>query len=94
MHNFVLACPTCNRSKSDTLAAKEHLENWLERSNKNFDAIMEIGEIAGVSSSLDTSMSIAKWAYELNIQGGGTGWIRPNEYEPVSKLYLNCLSNR
>jgi len=94
MHNFVLACPNCNRSKSDTLAAMNHLENWAEISNKNSDAIMEIGEIAGVSSNLDTSMSIAKWGYELNIQGGGTGWIRPNEYEPVNKLYLNCLSNR
>ncbi|MEN9315675.1 MAG: hypothetical protein RIS35_2068, partial [Pseudomonadota bacterium] len=30
-HNFVLAHPPCNRSKSDTLAARVHLERWLER---------------------------------------------------------------
>lgn len=30
-HNFVLAHPSCNRSKSDALAARPHLERWLER---------------------------------------------------------------
>ncbi len=29
--NFVLTHPTCNRNKSDTLAARPHLERWLEQ---------------------------------------------------------------
>jgi 5-methylcytosine-specific restriction endonuclease McrA len=34
MHNFVLACPSCNRSKSDSLAARVHLDRW-EKAVKN-----------------------------------------------------------
>jgi len=36
-HNFVLAHPSCNRSKSDTLAAKAHLHRWLEFVQSNAD---------------------------------------------------------
>jgi 5-methylcytosine-specific restriction endonuclease McrA len=91
MHNFVLACPTCNRSKSDTLAAKEHLENWLERSNKNSEAIMEIGEQVGVAANLQTSTSIARWGYGAAIEGHGAGWIRPGHYVSLKPTYLSDL---
>ncbi len=30
-HNFVLAHPRCNNSKSDYLAAEQHLQSWSER---------------------------------------------------------------
>ena len=88
MHNFVLACPGCNRSKSDTLAAKNHLENWFEISNKNSDAIMEIGEIAGVSASIITSMAIARWGYGAAMQADGLAWVEPRNYEKISREYL------
>lgn len=38
---FVLAHPTCNRSKSGTLAGGPHLERWLERIGQNTKAIDE-----------------------------------------------------
>lgn len=88
MHNFVLACPACNRSKSDTLAARNHLENWFEISNKNSDAIMEIGEIAGVSASLITSVAIARWGYGAAMQADGLAWVEPRNYEKICREYL------
>lgn len=33
-HNFVLSHPTCNQSKSDSLAAYDHLARWLERNDR------------------------------------------------------------
>ncbi|WP_305906338.1 HNH endonuclease (plasmid) [Methylomarinum sp. Ch1-1] len=33
-HNFVLAHASCNRKKSDMLAAQHHLENWLSRNQR------------------------------------------------------------
>ena len=47
-HNFVLAHPACNRSKSDTLAAKQHLLNWLDFVQVNADDLSQIGQEAGV----------------------------------------------
>ena len=91
MHNFVLACPACNRSKSDTLAAKTHLENWVEGSNKNSDAIMEIGEQVGIAANLQTSMSIAIWGYGAAIKGDGSGWIGPGHYEDLKQMHLSGL---
>jgi len=39
--NFVLACPKCNRSKSDRLAAPEHLFHWMDRNETYAEAIIE-----------------------------------------------------
>ena len=49
-HNFVLAHYQCNRSKSDTLAARSHLEHWLERLELCSDDLAEIGLKAGISA--------------------------------------------
>jgi len=83
MHNFVLACPTCNRSKSDTLAAKVHLDKWIELTNKNAKAIAKIGEQIGVSSSLETSIAIAKWGYKTAEQNQNYCWLSPRKYEKI-----------
>ena len=80
MHNFVLACPTCNRSKSDTLAAKVHLEKWMELATKNSEAITKIGEQVGVSANLETSIGIAKWAYGVTAQDQNYYWVSAKKY--------------
>jgi hypothetical protein len=51
-HNFVISHPSCNRSKSDTIAAKPHLERWLEHITRNDDALKETGEAAGRNADL------------------------------------------
>ena len=57
-HNFVLAHPTCNRSKSDTLAAGPHLERWLERIGRHADVLSEIGIAAGMVADAQGSRKI------------------------------------
>jgi 5-methylcytosine-specific restriction endonuclease McrA len=84
MHNFVLACPECNRSKSDTLAAKMHLNKWVELITNNSEAVAKIGEQAGVSSNLETSLAIAKWGYELAINNNVDFWINSGRYEKLN----------
>lgn len=83
MHNFVLACPSCNRSKSDSLAAKIHLNKWIELANKNSDVVEKVGEKAGVLSDLNTSIAIANWGYELTTHSGAAFWIKPGNYEAL-----------
>jgi 5-methylcytosine-specific restriction endonuclease McrA len=81
MHNFVLACPSCNRSKSDSLAAKIHLDKWTELTIKNSEAIAKIGNQVGVSSNLETSLSIAKWAYETARKNKSAFWVKQGIYQ-------------
>ena len=44
IHNFVLSCRHCNTSKSDTLAAKEHAEHWVERNVSLGDELARAAE--------------------------------------------------
>lgn len=88
MHNFVLACPSCNRSKSDSLAARIHLNKWTELTAKNSEAIARIGERAGVSSNLNTSIAIAEWGYGAAIEANGLVWNGPKSHEKISCEYL------
>lgn len=90
-HNFVLAHPTCNRSKSDTLAARHHLENWLNRIERKTDALAEIGQDAGLVVDMETSRRIALWGYGNAIDNGGSAWVAPARYELVDASYRNCF---
>lgn len=84
MHNFVLACSKCNRSKSDTLGAKIHFDRWVKFTTSNSEAISKIGERAAVSSNLETSLAIAKWGYELAINNNVNFWINSGHYEKLN----------
>jgi 5-methylcytosine-specific restriction endonuclease McrA len=91
IHNFVLAHPACNRSKSDTLAARPHLERWLEFVSRSDDALREIGELAGrVGDSLG-ARAIAHWGYANALHSGGQAWVRSNAYEQIDSTYLACF---
>lgn len=61
IHNFVLTHPACNRSKSDTLAARPHLERWWGYINRHDDALREIGDKAGRISDLTSTRAVARW---------------------------------
>lgn len=90
-HNFVLAHPNCNRSKSDTLAAKPHLERWLERLVTRTDELTEIGAIAGMATDGSTAHKVAMWGYKTASSTGGRAWISATSYEPVSIDYLSLF---
>ena len=87
-HNFVLAHPTCNRSKSDTLAGRPHLERWLERLLRQADALSEIGLSAGITADAPTSQCVASWGYTSASASGGHAWLSPAQYETIDNLYL------
>jgi HNH endonuclease len=86
-HNFVLAHPSCNRSKSDSLAAGPHLEKWLEKIVQRGDALAEIGMTAGMVADAQVSRQIAAWGYTSAITRGGSAWLAPARYEPVDQRY-------
>ncbi len=92
-HNFVLAHSSCNRSKSDTLAARLHLERWLERLELRSDALAEIGLDAGISADSTTSKKVAAWGYASANQAGASAWLHAAHYEAVTPEYLALFSN-
>ena len=87
-HNFVLAHSKCNRSKSDTLAARLHLERWLERLESRSDDLAEIGLKAGISADSTTTKKVAAWGYSSACQAGASAWLRAAQYDAVTMDYL------
>ena len=88
IHNFVLAHPSCNRSKSDTLAAKGHLENWRVYTSKHEDDLAEIGILAGRSANLQSSLAVTRWSYGNGCASGAQAWVKAGEYVAVDGSYL------
>lgn len=91
-HNFVLAHPACNRSKSDTLAALPHLERWLERMMCKADALAEIGGEAGFVTEPMVAHSVGAWAYSNAVASASQAWSSANNYEPIDQHYSACFS--
>jgi len=87
-HNFVLTDPKCNRSKSDTLASKEHLDRWLEFTYRNSDNLSQIGLKAGIMADMNSSNTVAKWGYTNAHAGGSKAWVKSSQYEPIDKSYF------
>ena len=90
-HNFVLAHSRCNRSKSDTLAAKPHLERWLERLSTRGADLVEVGLTAGVSTDIEAASRVMRWAYGNALAGGASAWLRPGAYQSVDSTYMDML---
>lgn len=91
MHNFVLAHPACNRSKSDTLAALPHLERWREYIDRHDDDLREIGHTVGRPAEAANSLAVARWGYGNGVSGGAQAWLRSMEYTPVTAAYLTVI---
>ena len=89
-HNFVLTDPACNRSKSDTLAAKAHLLRWLEFVQSNADNLSQIGYDAGIMADEESMDSVARWGYANAVAGGAQGWIKSAQYETIDDSYLKA----
>jgi 5-methylcytosine-specific restriction endonuclease McrA len=89
--NLVLSCTTCNRSKSDMLAAKVHLENWLLNAANDLQRNKEIREL-GFISDLDCNRRIAIWAYRNAAIASTNVWVKKNYYEIINIDYLDFFS--
>ena len=91
-HNFVLAHQSCNSSKSDLLAAEEHLERWTER-NLTCKVELEDGfDERKVLHDLSATCQIARWAYRQAHRAGGQVWVRGKERRPLSDDWQKILS--
>ena len=88
-HNFVLADPGCNRSKSDTLAAKDHLFRWLDFVDRHDEKLAEIGMEAGVNVNKNGSLAIARWGYANGLVSGAHAWVRSKVFEKIRADYLD-----
>lgn len=91
-HNFVLAHSACNRSKSDTLAARPHLERWLERLMTQADSLSEIGLSAGISADVRTSQRVAAWGYTSAFASRGHAWLSSSTYELIDRQYIGLFA--
>lgn len=91
MHNFVLAHPTCNRSKSNLLAAKEHLERWVDYVNREDQNLKTIGSAAGKISDLSAMYAVARWGYASAVQSSAQAWVKSKVFESVGREYLRLF---
>lgn len=90
--NFVLAHSACNRSKSDTLAARPHLDRWVERLIVKNDQLAEIGQVVGLPGDGATIQRVAKWGYSSAVASGGRAWLAARRYTSVDLGYLTVIS--
>ena len=78
-HNFVLADATCNRQKSDLLAAPAHTRNWIERNSVHGKLVAEVGISAGFIADLNESLRVAEWSYGQVARNGASVWMEGKE---------------
>ncbi len=91
-HNFVLAHYKCNSSKSDLLAAEEHLARWTKRNHTYSDALIEGFNQRNVLHNWPASRQIARWAYSQVHRAGGQVWMRPKGLRPLSGEWKRILA--
>jgi len=89
--NFVLAHGECNRSKSDVLAAKRHVDNWLEHISRQKDDIEQIALDAGLISDEQTMLSVAKWSYQQGHETRAYAWVKKGEFEQIEAGHVGLL---
>ena len=91
-HNFVLTHKSCNNAKRDMLAAHRHIERWLDRNISLPNDFTQTMQQSGVFTDLDTSTSIAKWAYQQGIKNGAHGWVKRDVLENLNENSLDLFS--
>jgi 5-methylcytosine-specific restriction endonuclease McrA len=80
--NLVLSCPACNRSKSDMLAGKLHLERWMNEILPNDERSTCIANFGFISDE-DCSRRVADWAYRNAATAGSLAWVKGGLTEMV-----------
>jgi 5-methylcytosine-specific restriction endonuclease McrA len=91
-HNFVYAHKGCNNAKRDHLAAVTHLERWRIQNLDEGHSLAEAFEREGLSSDLERSVLIARWAYEQGCASGARLWIRGGEFEDCDYRWKSALA--
>jgi HNH endonuclease len=92
-HNLALAHRTCNRQKSDLLAAETHLEHWLRRNADHDAALGEAGQQAGLIVDAAGTHSVATWAYSHGAQLHSGAWLQDDEVIPLTGQWRHLLAS-
>jgi len=90
-HNFVLADAKCNNQKRGMLAARLHLEHWLEQIDRHGQEIGTLLAAEGFIADVTGSVSVTRWAYQQAASASGNAWISGKLTEPVGSAYLQVL---
>ena len=91
-HNFVLAHTQCNNSKSDYLAAEEHLAAWSERFKTLGERLTALLQDAELPHDLPASIRIAQWAYEQTEKSRGQVWVAKQVFRHLGPGWRQLLS--
>jgi 5-methylcytosine-specific restriction endonuclease McrA len=90
IHNFVLACPHCNTSKSDALASGRHLAHWMERNALYGDALTANAEDIGIPANRAVIEMRALALYEADLAKGAAFWDAASDAKHASPYFLTC----
>ncbi len=82
LDNLVVAHPRCNNSKSNFLAAAEHVERWSERARRDNAKLNSIAGDLCWDRAPERSRSVAFAAYR-NITADSRLWCRSDEFVPA-----------
>ena len=85
-HNFVLADDKCNSQKSNYLASKDFLNQWLERNHLHDRLITQEISQLGFLTDMQRSHRVADWAYQQAIENEYLVWLGGS-----TKTILSCV---
>jgi 5-methylcytosine-specific restriction endonuclease McrA len=91
-HNFVVAHPQCNNSKSDFLGAELHLERWAQRNILKSAELCQRLNDAGLPNDLQASKRIAEWAYDQVEKSKGQVWLFSHHFEHLGFGWRELLA--
>ena len=91
-HNFVLAHRSCNNAKRDILAAERHVEHWLDRNASLGYDFARTMQQSGFVTDLETSISVARWAYQQGVENSAHGWVEKKRLENLGDSCLDLFS--
>ncbi len=90
-HNFVAAHPKCNRSKSDHLAAEQHLHAWVDRNRHCGQLLLDSFRAAGLPADSAASTRIIIRAYEQVERARGQVWLRDTMFLHLGHQWRRLL---
>lgn len=83
----MLAYPTCNHSKSVTLAGRPHVERSLEQLVRNADDVAQVGLAAAMVVDTALNRQVAAWGYLSAVESASRAWLASARYEMVDAGY-------
>lgn len=91
--NLVASHASCNLSKSDYLAAEEHLAAWCTRNRVHPTRLQSVASQPGEDRT-ELCLQVARWAYGRAIELGQDAWLRGRTLVPLAATATQLLDVR